>query len=602
MTPVNSEALLQLHQTRCLKRQRKYNDNYNADAASTPDDPFICIQRLDTRLFDSVTDGKYNMALYYSKDMLKHEKYSYYGYQRAAQIHLIQDNWKLAYDAYRKGLWNMGTSHGAEMLKNSIHDTIHIFDQRASELAKTGKLGDALEIAQYMIKLLPLFPTGYLRAGSVYEMQGKSKKAMETYEEPLSSDQYDKSLLIQRINNLQQRIDRMQRYDFISQLPMEIVPKILQYLDTSTLLESMNVADGWMKRILQSPDAWRVLTVDNPGEHMDIATFEEIKPFVHKVIIRTGDSNPTFLQDLLTSIGDGKFKNIVNFELAPDTMKVQYLSHITRALDGVNLTDLNLETDKSDSYIPLHQVLEACTHLKRLRYHTDSFAPGINYARLPQEPTSITHLSIGGYSSEFDEKIQDPSFLSPLLRLFPDLVYFCTTEYAPGDLQAIMDQCINIRHIVVTDCPDETLPTVAGSDCTLKGLQHLDIDGVFDPADVADVIAKASKTLKTLNVSLYSETTFDYGLIDTDWNWRDIPSLDCPFLEKLNFYVDYYWPFVKWIGDCPALTYSNTNVDCVGYNDHDPVDSSYRLIPNYDSRFHGPKNYMTRNDPGYYKD
>ncbi|KAI8147169.1 hypothetical protein BJV82DRAFT_598053 [Fennellomyces sp. T-0311] len=600
MSSANNEALLIFQRTQHLQRQQVRNDDHNTDAASPPEDySFNRLQRLDTLLHAAVANHNYDSALQYSESMKKLEKYSYYGYQRKAQIHLIQSNFAKAYWEYIIGGLPQHSEPGStETLQKSIHDNIHLFDQEASELAKAGRLGDALEVAKLMMKLLPLFPIGYLRAGSVYEMQGKSKKAMETYEEPLSSDRYDKSLLIQRMDDLQQRIDRMQRYDFILQLPMEVASSILRHLDITSLVNSMNVSEGWKKRILQCPEAWHVITVDTPDKDMNISTFQEIKPFVEKIVIRNGTSNPIFLQDLLTSIGDGEFKNLVGFGSVPDKAETQYVLHIKRILDRIKLEDLDLTTDNCELYIPLHQVLESCRHLKHLKYHTFLFALPLNYNRLKQvEPTTITHLSIGGHSSEFDFLVEEPDFFGSLIRLFPLLVYLRITEYMAGGLQRIMDECTNIRQITVANYPVESFPAFADSDCTPKGLQHLEIDGIFDPVVVANDIAKASKTLKTLNVSLRYKDKYDATQIDKYWDWEDIPSIDFPFLEKLDFYADYFWPFERWIGDCPVLKYDDMNLECQSVTES--IGSGYRLIVNYDSRVDGPKPYVTRKDSNY---
>ncbi|KAI8148269.1 hypothetical protein BJV82DRAFT_591472 [Fennellomyces sp. T-0311] len=565
MSTENNEASLQLQRTQYLQKQQECSGNTGLSTHN----PFSQIQHLDTLLISAVASKSYELALQYSEDMQNLEKHSYYGYQRATQIHLIQNNYRLAYSAYKKGLRNMDTARSTEMLKQSIHDIIHIFDQGASEFIKAGKLSDAQEIAQLMIELLPLFPLGYLRAGEIYEMQGKSKKAMETYEEPLSSDQYDKSLLIQRINNLQRRIDRMQCCDFISQHPMEIAFGIIRYLDTTSLVKSMIVSDCWKKRILQCPEAWRVIAVDKPDEDMNISIFQEIKPFVQKVTIRNGTTNPSFIHDLLTSIGDGEFKNLVGFRSAPDNTEAQYAVYITRILDRIKLEDLDLVTDQSKLYIPLHQILESCRHLKCLKYHTYFFALPLYYSRLQQvEPTTITHLSIGGYSAEYEYEVENPYFFESIIRLFPLLIYLRITEYTPGGLQSVMDECTNIRQIVVTNYPAESFPVFAEPDCAPKGLQHLEIDGIYDPADVANDIAKASQTLKTLNVSLRHETNFKNTLLDTNWRWEDMPSVDFPVLERLDFQADYFWPFDQWIGDCPVLKREDMNLECQSLADN----------------------------------
>ncbi|KAI8147130.1 hypothetical protein BJV82DRAFT_665228 [Fennellomyces sp. T-0311] len=561
MSSATAKALLQSKQSRCLEKRKdslnlqsvRGDKDIITDSAFPMSDNhlFNLIQGLDTQWHAHITSKEYDAALKTAMEIQQCAPESYFGYQRVAQTHLIRNDCDKALHAYQLAFEKVRDD--ITLLRKSVENAQHIFDQAAVELANANQFDKADRIANGMISLLPTSPTGYLRAGELYEMKNKTKEAMDSYDQGISSVPVNHhALLIQHKIRLQKRIDRKPHYDFIEHVPLEITSKVAQYLTVRDLIECLKVSKSWKQRIDQCPEAWRVLHVEYNGGNIDVNAIQNVKRFVRQVVMKSASGNPSLVTDLLASIGNGEFESLTCLILDRGTMDAQFIPHLIKIFDRVRLTHLDLifSFNKTDSHIPLDQVLRSCSHLQRLRYHMDSLATKVDHERLPKEPTKITHLSIGGYPY-YEGKVETPHFFIPLIPIFPHLVDLCITDSSPGDLQTITKQCTNLRRLVIMQRPK--MAFLEFPDSKRKGLQYLNIDGYIDPNDVAGVIAQNSKTLLSIDVTLGYETDWDGQLVDPHWDWGHITKLNCPLLKKLHFFIDYYWPFEQWIGDCPAL-------------------------------------------------
>ncbi|KAI8147136.1 hypothetical protein BJV82DRAFT_597933 [Fennellomyces sp. T-0311] len=571
MSSVTAKALLQFEQSGCLQKQKYVLHESDLeslaikDQSNTITDPASCsrnvsfkaIQDLDARLYSHVTNQDYDNALKSALEMEALMPEAYYGYQRVAQIHLIREEYADVFQAYHRGFENIPYGDGIELLLKSVEDTQHILDQAAVEFANTNQFDKASRIARQVITLLPKSPTGYVRTARLCEMQGKFKEAMDSYDQGISSVPVDHhALLIQHKINLQKRINRKPQYDFIEQMPLEITSKIAQYLAVDDLIECLKVSKSWKNRIEHCPEAWRVLTVKYNGGNIDMNAIQNVKRFVQQVILIYASGNMPLLESLLTSMGEGEFDNLTYLDVDQDTMSPECIPYLANIFDRINLTRLGLVFGRNmmpDSYIPLHQILRSCPHLERLTYHTMSYASDIKHKLLPEEPTRITHLSIGAFSY-FKEKVEKSHFFIPLLPSFPHLVNLRITYSSPGDLQIITKECPNLRRLaVVMQNAYKEIQAYSDSGSAPKGLQYLQVDACIDPKDVAGVIAQNSKTLLSVDITLFEEEEWDDRSVDADLDWKQIPKLDCPVLRKLHFRIEYHWPFEQWIRNCPAL-------------------------------------------------
>ncbi|KAI8140205.1 hypothetical protein BJV82DRAFT_671973 [Fennellomyces sp. T-0311] len=569
MSAVNAIALLEFEESRCLERRDCVSLEDNLESLKIEDqvaitdpalfaqdgDLFKLIQRLDRHLYWLVRKGDYDKALEKAQEIQECAPESYYGYQRVAQIHLIRNKYRKAFRTYVHGYQRV--TYGIELLRRSVEDTQHIFDQAAVELGNDRQFGRANGIAGWMITLLPASPTGYSRAANLYEMQGMTKAALKVYEKGISSVSIDnRDLFAKCILRLQHEIDCMPQCDFITQMPPEITSRIAQFLGIYDLIECLKVSMDWKERIRQCPEAWRVLNVGKYKKNIKLTAIQHVMRFVRQVTIHTTSSNQSLVEDLLISIGNGAFESLTHLGFSSATAHAKYVPFLTKIFADINLTclDLTFSVTKPNAYILFHQVLKLCSHLKQLTYHIGCISMEIDYDHLPKVPTTITHLSVGGYPyDDLQGKVEKPHFFIPLIPLFPHLVDLCITDSCPGDLQTISKQCSNLRRLVVMKQPFESFRDFPDAASGTKGLQYLKIDGYVDPADVAGVISQNSETLISVDVTLDYKTEWDGQLVDPNWNYKNIPKLNCRLLKKLHFLTFYYWPFEHWIGNCPVL-------------------------------------------------
>ncbi|KAI8148275.1 hypothetical protein BJV82DRAFT_709113 [Fennellomyces sp. T-0311] len=566
MSSVTTKALLQLELSRCLERQ-KYtvlDDNLKSQSNGDGNDAtadltlhmqgiklFEHIQHLDIQLHDYVGKKDYFTPQKIVMEMQQRAPELYYGYLRSAQVHLIINKYDKAFEAYHQGFKNILHRDGIELLRKSAEDSQHIFDQAAIELAKANQFDEANKVASGMISLFPKSPMVYLRAGELYVMQYRTKDAMEMYDQSTQCSSTDnQDGFAERMTHLRQRIGHMPHYDFIEQVPLEITAKVAQGLTTCDLIECLKVSKSWKDRIERCPEAWRVLNVERNGANYDINAIQNISRFVQQVTIRPHLMHPSLLKDLLTLMGDGEFEALKYLDLDCS----QYMPQVIKIFDhSINLTRLDLifTNDQRNGHIPLHQVLRSCPQLKRLTYHAYFDELKVDHELFPEEPTMITQLSIGAGS--YYERMDTPHFFIPLIPLFPLLVDLCLSGKSPGDLSAITEQFPNIRQFTLAEDPCDTTLDFSIAEDTPKGL-YLKVDSrLIDPENLASAIDRSSKTLISVDVNLSSDDDGEGLQMNRNWNWARICKLDCPFLRKLHFFTDYYWPFEQWIGDCPAL-------------------------------------------------
>ena len=265
------------------------------------------IQHLETSLRVNVAEQKYDDALENALKVQENVPKSYHGYYRTAQMYLIQKGFDKAFLAFHQGHKHVEQKEEFELLRKSVRETLHIFDHAAVEFGKASKFDKANRIAVMIIRLAPDESKGYIRAGELYEMQGKSGKAIEIYELGIENVASEcQSLLMERMSSLQQRMDQVAHYDFMTQLPSELVSNIFQRLSIVDLTHCMDVCKAWEKQILEVSEVWRVVNTDYTATK-SLSELHTIKPFVRS--IATSLTDPEF-KKLLVSIGNGDFANL----------------------------------------------------------------------------------------------------------------------------------------------------------------------------------------------------------------------------------------------------------------------------------------------------
>ncbi|KAI8147215.1 hypothetical protein BJV82DRAFT_379846 [Fennellomyces sp. T-0311] len=455
---------------------------------------------------------------------------AYYGYQRAAQVHLVRSEFAKACRTYCQGFQNVCQQDGLDLLRTAVGDAQSIFEQALHDYVQACQLQKAQQVAVMIICLQPALLSGYLRSGKLYEMQGNAKRAMEVYNQGMAYvSASDIQILVEHKINIQQQSALMRRCDFIMQAPPEIVPNILQNLTTCDLMNCMDVSKGWKERVQQCYQAWRVVTVSSCDRSIDVAAIQKFKSFVQKIKF-TGyyAANELYLiDDLLTAITDGDFVNLIDIDLDLNGGPGPDLSYYYEIVERVKLTGLSITTFTENGRLtPLREFLELSPHLKYLEYDTNDlgfFAP--YEVRTPLEPSLVTHLEL--HNIYVTSRQKDTLFHELLLPGFPRLVQLHISECGPRDLRAITKLCPNLRWLSIgNNYQCETVPSHTIRDDMPMCLQYINID-ITDiyTDDITEIITRNHHTLKELRLKhTYRNNTSTK--VGTAGEGVDLPVLD----------------------------------------------------------------------------
>ncbi|KAI9249251.1 hypothetical protein BDA99DRAFT_224649 [Phascolomyces articulosus] len=188
--------------------------------------------------------------------------------------HDIPNQWEEFFHNSKQSLENAAYQDAIAQCSLALDEltqkTVATLDVRAMAFGQSANYDQGMHDALQMIKLAPSFPKGYLRSGQLYAMQGKHQLAIDMYNQgiqaviPLQSDNNNDpdyhQLFVQRQASLDQQ---NRRVDFITQLPFDILPKIMSYLLPYMCAVCVDVSHSWRSRIQQCSPIWRKLIIDH---------------------------------------------------------------------------------------------------------------------------------------------------------------------------------------------------------------------------------------------------------------------------------------------------------------------------------------------------
>ena len=131
-----------------------------------------------------------------------------------------------------------------------------ILDHRSWAYGKTCQFDDAIKDVERMIAYTPESAVGYLRLGSLLDIQGKSAAAAKVYQGAL--DQVSKNdPSYEYLEYYQKSKEKSeQRVDFITMLPPQAYDYIVSLLSLNEKMTWMNVSQAWRKKIVDNKMAW----------------------------------------------------------------------------------------------------------------------------------------------------------------------------------------------------------------------------------------------------------------------------------------------------------------------------------------------------------
>ncbi|KAI8144611.1 hypothetical protein BJV82DRAFT_578045 [Fennellomyces sp. T-0311] len=485
--------------------------------------------------------------------MQQHAPWSYYGYHRKAQIHVIRGEYIDAFKAYLPAFDTVTLQHELEVVHKLVNDAAHMLDQVASELGKNSKFNDAHRIANLLIDSLPKSSIGYLCAGALFLLQCHNKKAIRVYDQAIAvvNDEHERLAIVDCKRKVELQVQRTMHLDFITRAPIEIAFNIIRHFDRDQCLEYMHVCKGWQERIFQCPAPWRVLEID---AYRTVKSPIQTRKHVQDIHFVEIFYKPEIAESWLKLIGDREFKKLVSISMH-DTVMPRNIHLLTRAFSATNLTCLKLAMNHTDTpLVPFHVVLNTCPYLKHLEYTRVGTPVHVESTLLPAQPTRISQLGIGSSETGHDDIDYET-----LLQLFPHLKTLYIPNCTPQNVLTIMRRCPDLQTVQLGYPGSAGCIGCAEEKGAYTGLRYLKVtDQCLDPESIATITTPHINTLEEL-VLEYPCRTEDQDDDGGTPGWMRFPDIDSSTLRSLTLRIGNDYSPKQWIGDCPALAYLTLN-------------------------------------------
>ncbi|KAJ8657986.1 hypothetical protein O0I10_006257 [Lichtheimia ornata] len=309
---------------------------------------------------------------------------------------------------------------------------IENLNERSTALANGANFDLALRDAAFMRLLNPTSSIGYLKAGTIYQQQGRRKEAAAMYEEgianvPSSDDGYT-NLQKQHAHALSASNKRI---DFISQLPLDLVvsttlPLVFHNykLSPHTRCPYLYVSRTWQQRILQRNDLRFDIPRSDGMPHPDGNQLIKFAPHVKSLTVGDWDEKKPKLR-LCAIFNDLDFIHLTHLSIycnEEDTL-IDILESIGRTLTHLevyNIDDLPFGAD-------LNCVWDVCANLVSLEViHVDIQPPSVQYRTLKHLNMRSTYMCPFTSTVINDTLAKFPSLLSVVVSPMPEDTQFIT--------------------------------------------------------------------------------------------------------------------------------------------------------------------------------
>ncbi|KAI8146105.1 hypothetical protein BJV82DRAFT_405742 [Fennellomyces sp. T-0311] len=453
---------------------------------------------LDVRARSYSILKEFDNALQDASAMIRNSPSTFKGYYRAGMIQILQDRYDEAICTYHKGLTMLSKSDtGYKKLKVVAEKAENTLDKRAAAHAKSGDFVGGLQIARELIYAAPKSAKGYLRAGEICCMQGKSTLAVEIYEEALQSvspvdPRY--GLLAEEHRNALAQSDK--RIDFPGLLPFEILANIFPLLSTAELVECGSVCHRWRERVIQCTEAWHDVTLKCAD---DIALVEPVAMHIRKLWLNFLEDweMQEFLEKMVVD-GEVRYLESLAIESGVEFEPTFCTDVVLQSQSGISLTELYISIDIPGMVPVLGHVLSECPNLSHLTYEAPDFDRIIGKTPLPEK--------------------------RPILRACPKLRCLVVDHCAPNALGAISQICPNVTYFHYGSADEDVCdidqttpwdwPTVVPNVYGPAGSRFISItadDAEINRRDVISILSKNAATVEELNLNIHmDENRFPY--------------------------------------------------------------------------------------------
>ncbi|KAI8137574.1 hypothetical protein BJV82DRAFT_674653 [Fennellomyces sp. T-0311] len=418
---------------------------------------------------------------------------------------------------------------------------------RANAFANKGNLKDAVKDALRAVDCQPESAIGYLTAGNIYTIQGNMQAAMDTYQyglhTVLPSEWF---LLYERWKAV--KIQRDQKIDFISRLPVEIATNIFSQLrdDGDTLITCTFVSRYWRECILnQCPELWRTVTITNkafdsppPEAQLLFSTSNHVQ---HLIL---NDASEHSLDKLIDMAENDKLSSVKDIEIVtlPRLIKrhMALVTQLRRRLTNLSIMLMNYEPDDDQTTFELHSIIRLC--------------PKLQYLYLQTRATVVYHPTQSSYQDQYPLlglTIRAPRLerrvLEQLIPLCPKLQVLDVYDLTPGTTSLLYQQCTQLRHLAVVDGYHlKGINSIVDDNQDLIGLHSLRYTkGNTTIRKLIPFLSKSNNTLKTLELRIR----------ELDEGSNRLAHLGFSQLTKLNLHMgEEHLPVAaSMIQHCPVL-------------------------------------------------
>ncbi|KAI7860062.1 hypothetical protein BDC45DRAFT_564078 [Circinella umbellata] len=490
------------------------------------------IDLLDVRSRSFGELKEFDKALEDASVMITTSPFTSKGYIRAGKVHILQDRYDEAICTYQKGLSMIPkTDHpGHKRLKAVMENAENTLDKRAAEHAKRGDFEGGLSIARELVYAAPNSIKGYLRAGEIYCMQGKSNLAVEIYEQAMEAisssiissistatteDPWYSLLANVRAKALAQADTQI---DFLGILPFEILAYILPLLSTAELVECGSVCHLWRERVIECTEAWHDVTLKCAD---DIILVAPVTSHIRKLWLNLLDDWE--LQEFLDKmVIHGNIRHLDSFAIESGVeLDLNFcMDVILQSQSGHSLTELYISIDTLETVPLLGHLLLECPNLTHLTYEAPDFDRIVNTKPLPKE-CGITHLRLNTFLDALIQRTE----LEPILQACPELCCLIVDRCAPSALSAINQVCPNVYYFHYGSHDEDIFdigqltpwdwPMIPKTTSKLTaGSRHISIsaeDSKINRRDVISLLNKNSATVEDLHLNIrLDENRFIY--------------------------------------------------------------------------------------------
>ncbi|CDH57673.1 predicted protein [Lichtheimia corymbifera JMRC:FSU:9682] len=427
-------------------------------------------------------------------------------------------------------------------LHQSLDSILSTLNRRAIALTDLANFESALRDADLMQQLAPSSALGYIREATIYSDQGKQRDVIDVCSKGLSMvDTKDPGYtMLQHLKATAEQQDN-KRIDFISQLPADLVTKLIpMFMDDSWLSPSqpcryLYVSKVWHDCIVKSPDGLRFLIEEEKKDPLS-----QVVQFAQhtKVLNISSYYQGTWLSDLLRQHDFCSLRDvhISGFTNKDDIEFLSALKSISSTLRSFSIW-MSVNFDDDHDILPIADIVSACPTLVALNVSNPLDA---DFTSLPMVTWhTMTELSINQsttiISLDHVKAIgkRFPSLKKLTLSPCTDLQSsFVVSEYWPS-MNSL--ECVIYKEGVEMTCSDEGGRRYEEQQQQQQTITHLSLhshnEDRFEHTHVSSFLKQYQGCIVDLEIGINHDVNDEDGIY----------AIQYPRLKKLLLYQSGWW-------------------------------------------------------------